>query len=102
MMAPAPSGLWVLVDEDAAGLNDAAFAVGMEKAVWLDAPATYHNGGCGFAFADAHTESHRWLSRGGKRGRRFPITDPRDRSDWLWVRARTSALVDGSLPVPPQ
>ena len=28
--APGPSGLWVLVDEDVKGLNDAAFAFGME------------------------------------------------------------------------
>jgi len=92
----------MLVDEDAAGLNDAAFAFGMEQAVWLDAPATYHNGGCGFAFADGHTESHRWLSTGSKHGHRFRITDPRDRNDWLWMRARTSALVDDSLPAAPQ
>ena len=53
--APGPSSLWVLVDEDPWGLNDAAFAFGMEEpARWFDFPGTYHNGGCGFAFADGH------------------------------------------------
>lgn len=89
--APGPSMLWLLVDEDDSGLNDAAFAFGMEKAEWIDAPGTYHNGGCGFAFADGHTESHRWLSRGGKHGHRYTIMDAMDRRDWLWMRERTSA-----------
>ena len=56
-----PSGLWVPIDEDAHGLNDAAFAFGMERPGWLDYPGTYHNFGCGFAFADGHSETHRWL-----------------------------------------
>ena len=58
--APGPAMLWVLVDEDVNGLNDAAFAFGMEAPFWFDAPGTYHNGGCGFAFADGHSESHHW------------------------------------------
>ena len=64
--APSPSMLWVLVDEDASGLNDAAFAFGMETTQWWDAPGTYHNGGCGFAFADGHSETHQWLNRSEK------------------------------------
>ena len=55
---PSPSDLWVFVDEDAEGLNDAAFAFDMVNAYWRDAPGTYHNIGCGFAFADGHSETH--------------------------------------------
>ncbi|MDB6109660.1 MAG: hypothetical protein JWR69_1410 [Pedosphaera sp.] len=98
--APGPSMLWVLVDEDVSGLNDAAFAFGMEQPVWYDAPGVYHNGGCGFAFADGHSETHRWLSGTTKHGRRFQITDPQDRKDWLWMRERTSANVNGATPSP--
>jgi prepilin-type processing-associated H-X9-DG protein len=89
--APGPAKLWVLVDEDAEGLNDAAFGFGMEEAVWIDAPGTYHNGGCGFAFADGHSESHQWLSKGSKHGRRYRIQREDDRKDWQWMRERTSA-----------
>jgi prepilin-type N-terminal cleavage/methylation domain-containing protein/prepilin-type processing-associated H-X9-DG protein len=96
--APGPSMLWVLVDEDVDGLNDAAFAFGMEHPEWLDGPGTYHNGGCGFAFADGHSESHRWLSTGAKRGKRAPMANPQDLKDWLWMRDRTSAHKDGSMP----
>jgi prepilin-type N-terminal cleavage/methylation domain-containing protein/prepilin-type processing-associated H-X9-DG protein len=89
--APGPSMLWVLVDEDARGLNDAAFAFGMESPQWFDAPGTYHNGGCGFAFADGHSESHRWMSRAPKQGGGLAITDPADQQDWSWMQQRTSA-----------
>jgi prepilin-type processing-associated H-X9-DG protein len=83
--------LWVLVDEDVKGLNDAAFAFGMEIPQWFDAPGTYHNGGCGFAFADGHSETHRWMSRSEKPNNGVVITDPLDRQDWEWMQQRTSA-----------
>ncbi|HLX95006.1 MAG TPA: prepilin-type N-terminal cleavage/methylation domain-containing protein [Verrucomicrobiae bacterium] len=88
---PGPSGLWVLLDEDARGLNDAAFAFGMETPQWFDAPGTYHNGGCGFAFADGHSETHQWLSRTEKHAGGPVITDPLDKQDWEWMQLRTSA-----------
>jgi prepilin-type N-terminal cleavage/methylation domain-containing protein/prepilin-type processing-associated H-X9-DG protein len=89
--APGPSMLWVLVDEDAKGLNDAAFAFGMESPEWIDAPGTYHNGGCGFAFADGHSETHRWRAGSGKASGGAVITDPLDQEDWGWMQQRTSA-----------
>jgi prepilin-type N-terminal cleavage/methylation domain-containing protein/prepilin-type processing-associated H-X9-DG protein len=89
--APGPSMLWVLLDEDAKGLNDAAFAFGMENPAWFDAPGTYHDGGCGFAFADGHSETHRWQSRAEKIIGGAAITDPADQQDWSWMQQRTSA-----------
>lgn len=98
--APGPAMLWVLVDEDLNNLNDAAFAFGMEKAGWLDVPGTWHNGGCGFAFADGHSESHRWKSPSPKKGHRAPVTSQQDFQDWSWMRERTSANASGTLPEP--
>jgi prepilin-type processing-associated H-X9-DG protein len=88
---PSPSMLWVLVDEDARGLNDAAFAFGMATPQWFDAPGVYHNGGCGFAFADGHSETHRWLDGSPKGIGGTVITDPADQQDWGWMQQRTSA-----------
>jgi prepilin-type processing-associated H-X9-DG protein len=72
----------------------------MEHPEWLDGPGTYHNGGCGFAFADGHSESHRWLSKSPKHGKRTPMANPEDLKDWQWMRERTSAHKDGALPPP--
>ena len=60
---PGPSQIFVFLDEDARSLNDAGFAVTMVSNTLLDAPATYHNGACGFAFADGHSEIHRWKDK---------------------------------------
>lgn len=95
--APGPSMLWVLTDEDPVGLNDAAFAFDMAKPTWLDCPGSYHDGGCGFSFADGHSETHRWR----KSPRQFfggTITDPDSEADWAWLRDRTSANVTGTMP----
>jgi prepilin-type N-terminal cleavage/methylation domain-containing protein/prepilin-type processing-associated H-X9-DG protein len=86
---PSPSDLWVLLDEDARGLNDAAFAFGMQQAQWIDLPGTYHNFGCGFAFADGHSETHHWQYQ--KIKQRGDITDPNDQKDWAWLAWHTSA-----------
>ena len=58
--AKGPARIWVFVDEDPYSLNDGGFAVGMNTAEWIDWPATYHNMGGGFSFADGHAEIHRW------------------------------------------
>jgi prepilin-type N-terminal cleavage/methylation domain-containing protein/prepilin-type processing-associated H-X9-DG protein len=99
--APSPSMLWVLVDEDANGLNDAAFAFGMEQSIWYDAPGTYHNGGCGFAFADGHSETHRWIDHSEKGSNGVQAANLADYQDWLWMRERTSADSSGAMPTPP-
>lgn len=97
--APGPAMLWVLVDENAKGLNDAAFAFEMAGAeaggpAWIDAPGTYHNGGCGFAFADGHSESHKWKAPKvyGYGSKQIDPADTADLQDWSWMQQRTSAL----------
>jgi len=92
--------LWVLVDEDARGLNDAAFAFEMAGAAsggpaWIDTPGSYHNGGCGFAFADGHSETHHWFSTTrksfGAGSRQIDPDNKADLNDWAWMQQRTSA-----------
>jgi len=82
--------LWVLVDEDPSGLNDAAFAFGMAYPEWIDAPGYYHNAGCGFAFADGHSENHSWKGPTPKI-RQVALTNLADQQDWAWMQQRTSA-----------
>jgi prepilin-type N-terminal cleavage/methylation domain-containing protein/prepilin-type processing-associated H-X9-DG protein len=63
---PSPVNLVVFVDEHPDSINDGWWitAVGASLAanpgVWEDLPASYHNGACGFSFADGHSEIHKW------------------------------------------
>jgi prepilin-type N-terminal cleavage/methylation domain-containing protein/prepilin-type processing-associated H-X9-DG protein len=88
---PSPSMLWVLVDENPEGLNDAAFAFEMTDQHWLDAPASYHNGACGFAFADGHSEIHKWQEAPE------PSVDANP-NDWGWMAQRTSVKLQNPGP----
>jgi prepilin-type N-terminal cleavage/methylation domain-containing protein/prepilin-type processing-associated H-X9-DG protein len=64
-----PSNTWVLADEHPDSINDAAFAnamTGAERPTGntgqiIDMPSSTHNGAAGFAFADGHSEIHRWI-----------------------------------------
>ena len=92
---PAPSNLWVLLDEDYRSINDAAFAVTMVSSLLLDAPASYHGRACGFAFADGHSEIHRWKDgRTIVTGSSFSaVTFSPINQDVTWMQERTSARV---------
>ena len=90
--AAGPAQIWVFLDEDQYSLNDGGFAVGMNTAEWIDFPATYHNMGGGFAFADGHSEIHKWKDArtkviAGNVGRR-PVPGS---VDWQWMKEHTSA-----------
>ena len=58
---PGPAQTWVYVDEHPDSINDAGCFAPNTPTNIPDAPATYHNGACGFAFADGHSEIHRWV-----------------------------------------
>jgi prepilin-type processing-associated H-X9-DG protein len=65
MIVPTPSLLWVLIDEHPDSINDTGLSVecGLTgaAAMIVDFPASYHNGACGMAYADGHSEIHKWL-----------------------------------------
>jgi prepilin-type N-terminal cleavage/methylation domain-containing protein/prepilin-type processing-associated H-X9-DG protein len=88
---PGPSMLWVLLDENPEGLNDAAFAFQMTTPYWQDAPGSYHNGACGFAFADGHSEIHKWQEAPE------PHSDANP-TDWGWMAQRTSVQLQNQSP----
>ena len=69
---PGPSQTWVYVDEHADSINDAGCFPPASANTIADAPATYHNGACGFAFADGHSEIKKWTGNTFKRSRSAP------------------------------
>jgi len=92
---PGPAKTWFLLDEDYRSINDAAFAVTMVSSTFLDAPASYHGGACGFAFGDGHSEIKKWQdSRTIVTGNSYSAQtyNPINR-DVSWVQERTSARV---------
>jgi prepilin-type processing-associated H-X9-DG protein len=58
---PSPAMAWVFVDQHPDSINDPFFSVHMGITTWDDLPASYHNGACGFSFADGHAEIKKWL-----------------------------------------
>jgi prepilin-type N-terminal cleavage/methylation domain-containing protein/prepilin-type processing-associated H-X9-DG protein len=72
---PGPADTWVFVDEHPDSMNDAGFFNPRQTQI-VDVPATYHNGACGFAMADGHSEIHKW--RGCLSGGRAKIVIPVD------------------------
>jgi len=97
-----PSQTWVFVDEHPGSINDAAFANQMRDAETanariIDMPASYHNGACGFSFADGHSEIKRWRGRtiqpkavfGQNVALNIPAAD--SRPDVLWFFQNTTA-----------
>ena len=62
---PGPTGIYILLDEHENSINDAHFFpfANLSKYnnnPWLDAPSGRHNNAGGFAFADGHSEIHKW------------------------------------------
>jgi len=60
LVRPGPSQLFVFIDESPFSINDGSFICEPDVEDWIDAPATYHNGGSGLSFADGHAEIKRW------------------------------------------
>lgn len=96
---PCPSQRWVFVDEHPDTINNGFFTVFFEEDRWEDLPAAYHNGACGFSFADGHSEIKKWRSPAVMRPIRFDnsfthrgLVIPKDqRADHQWLRDRTAA-----------
>ena len=95
MIKPDPADLWVFMDENQYNINDGAFAVSMTTPTeMIDWPGTYHNRSAGLAFADGHSEVHRWQdgrTRVYSRVALGPHLQP-DNPDIVWLQSKTSAL----------
>ena len=62
-----PTELFVILDEHPDSINDGWYiAVGRDWGgayAWCDFPSTLHNGACGFAFLDGHSQIKKWLGK---------------------------------------
>ena len=110
---PQPSDIFVFLDEHPDSLGDGYFlnkapqnyygtayaSPGVVSAQWLDLPASYHNNGAAFSYADGHSALHRWVKASTIRpavpfAANLPIAiaaNPPDAvADFYWVLSRMS------------
>jgi prepilin-type N-terminal cleavage/methylation domain-containing protein/prepilin-type processing-associated H-X9-DG protein len=94
-----PSMVWVTLDEHPDSINDAFFIVSRTASEWGDTPASYHNGACGFSFADGHAEIHKWRSHTSIYPVKFYFTqvpfDAVGKQDFQWYNDRTGWILWG-------
>ncbi|MCX6927360.1 MAG: prepilin-type N-terminal cleavage/methylation domain-containing protein [Verrucomicrobia bacterium] len=101
--APTPAMAWVFVDEQPDSINDGCFYSNLDAnpTQWADIPANYHNGACGYSFADGHAEIKSWKGS-NMRGKAVEykdyatltpvrLTSAADKADHFWHQQRSSA-----------
>jgi len=93
---PGPAMAFVLIDENPWGINDGFFVCDPFFAVWIDIPASYHNGAGGLSFADGHAEIKKWKDGAvvGTASKPKAQVVPQDNGqDLSWLQQRSSSLV---------
>lgn len=95
--------VFTTTDEDPWSINDAALAVIAAEPAAVDFPASYHNNGCGFAFADGHGEMHHWKSLffklDGGASRKTATAGTLQWQDWFWEASHaTKSKKTGGIP----
>ncbi len=100
IIRPSPSQAFVFLDEHPESIDDGYFLVVLDqKSQWGNFPANYHNGACGFSFADGHGETKKWQD---------PVTlaphigaSATAPHDVPWTQARASAPKNPAMVWPP-
>jgi prepilin-type processing-associated H-X9-DG protein len=100
ILRPAPAGAFVFLDESPDGIDDGYFLVFLDRHwLWANLPANYHNGACGFSFADGHSEIRKW--RDPDTLAKVVLANPMGPNDVPWTQLRASAPVNPNTRYPP-
>ncbi|MBX3734459.1 MAG: prepilin-type N-terminal cleavage/methylation domain-containing protein [Verrucomicrobiae bacterium] len=94
---PNAARTWLFLDEHPDSINDGYFINNPDASNWQDIVASYHNGACGFSFADGHSEIKKWTSGTSKYPVRYQYPavrtfDGAGRNDFQWWRERTGYI----------
>ena len=94
---PEPGMTFLTVDEHPDSVNDGFFIVDIAASQWGDLPASYHNGACGFSFADGHAEIRKWQSATSKYPVKFSFAtrpfDAAGKRDFQWYKERAGYIL---------
>ena len=100
IVRPSPTEAFVFLDEHPDSIDDGYFLVFLDRRqLWGNMPANYHNGACGFSFADGHAEIRKWKDPDTLANKIPP--NPKGPRDVPWIQVRTSAPIDPATPFPP-
>jgi prepilin-type N-terminal cleavage/methylation domain-containing protein/prepilin-type processing-associated H-X9-DG protein len=100
IIRPSPAVAFVFVDEHPDEIDDGYFLVNVTQHYgWGNMPANYHNGACGFSFADGHAETKKW--RDPATLALHPPLAPISPRDAPWVQLRATAPKKASTTYPP-
>ena len=92
-----PAHIYVMLDEHPDTLNDGYSILNPNANLWSgDVPASYHDGACGYSFADGHSEIHKWLESSTKQPVKminFTGLDCPNSRDYAWLKERIVAKV---------
>src|SRR5208337_4159687 len=100
MLQPGPSKTFVLLDERQDSINDGYFVVQMDGYTGapnaaeeiVDFPASYHNRAGGFAFADGHSEIHKWLDNRLINPPAMAVTAAPNSPDVFWLQDHSTRV----------
>ncbi|MGA2247061.1 MAG: DUF1559 domain-containing protein [Verrucomicrobiota bacterium] len=97
------SDIFTYDDESPFSVNDGALAVSAGVPEIIDWPTSLHNGACGFAFADGHSEVHKWKSNifnlNKEAYTQAVPTGGLPYADWFWLAWHASrSSVTGTVP----
>lgn len=102
MTDPPIANLFIITEQEPITIHDAGFGVDMNvnPTKMFDWPGTFHNFSSMWAFADGHSEIHKWRDsrtwdvskyfKGSGSVALIPQGSP-DNPDLLWIQQRTSA-----------
>jgi len=95
---PNPVDAWVFIDESADSIDDGLFFVNMDPAstTWKNWPANYHGSSGALAFADGHSETHKWTDPSVANYKiqhsKPTVNATAPYTDLQWLQAHTTSL----------
>jgi competence protein ComGC len=95
LTCPAPAHAFIFLDEHPGSINDGDFEISSSSPEFLDVPASYLEGACGFSFADGHAEIHQWQTASIGLPVTYGVTVSKvtvaaNNADWLWLTQRAA------------
>ena len=90
---PAPANTFVFCDENMYSIQDGFLQIDSHGGGFPDVPAAYHNNGCGFSFADGHSQIRKWQTTTLLKatGHNPAVVGGKNNVDWIWFTTHAAA-----------